>query len=94
MANLRLKFDGEKFTITIGAAEKKDGAFKLDPAKKSPTIDLTPDDEKDRPALGIYKLDGDELTLAVAEPNNPRPTEFVPNKPGKVAVLILKREKK
>jgi uncharacterized protein (TIGR03067 family) len=54
----------------------------LDPqAKPEPTIDFKitegPDDSKGQTALGIYKLDGDRLTLCIAMPgHSTRPTEF------------------
>jgi uncharacterized protein (TIGR03067 family) len=34
---------------------------------------------------GIYKLDGDELTISFAPPGEPRPTEFeTKDKPGRL----------
>lgn len=41
-------------------------------------------------ASGIYKLDGDSLTLAIADPDKPRPTEFV-SRPGSAVTLTICR---
>jgi uncharacterized protein (TIGR03067 family) len=41
-------------------------------------------------ASGIYKLDGDSLTLAIADPDKPRPTEFA-SRPGSSVTLTVCR---
>jgi len=40
---------------------------------------------------GIYKLDGDELTLCMSQQKQPRPKDFVPKKGAGTQILTLKR---
>jgi len=52
--------------------------FEVDPSKTPRAIDLIPDGgpARDRRVLGIYRLDGDDLTICVADPGGPRPSAF------------------
>lgn len=63
------KRDGKPFAGT---------RIELDPSREPHTIDVIPDGGKDRGerVLGIYKLKGDRLTICMAEPGKPRPSEF------------------
>ena len=50
----------------------------LDPAKEPKAIDVIPDGgpHRDKRVLGIYKVNGDKLTICMATPDAPRPTAF------------------
>jgi uncharacterized protein (TIGR03067 family) len=63
------------------------GARKIDPTKNPKEITLTPDGSN-KSLLGIYKLEGDTLTLCFGEK---RPTDFKA-KEGPT-LWVLKREK-
>ena len=70
--------------------------YTLDAAKKPKAIDLKiikSGDKKDigKTQLGIYRLDGDSLTICAGDR---RPTEFAANAKLHTAVVVLKREKK
>jgi hypothetical protein len=79
-------YGDESFEISI-AGNRLNGAREIDPSKKPKEITLTPDSSK-KPLHGIYKLEGDTLTLCIGEK---RPTEFKA-KDG-ATLWVLKREK-
>lgn len=92
IANIKFIFkkDG-KLAMTGGPnGEERDAEYKLDPAAKLKTIDMTLDG---RTALGLYELDGDILKLCVAEGDNAaRPEQFKAD--GKrISVVTFKRLK-
>lgn len=72
--------------------KQKEATFKLDGAKNPKEIDLTP--EGDEPVRGIYKIEGNKLTLCMAHKQDPRPTEFASQAGTKQVLIVLKREKK
>jgi uncharacterized protein (TIGR03067 family) len=72
---LVLTKDGYAFPKGINRISMK-GAVKLDAAKG--TIDFTPEDgpAKGKTLLGIYKVEGDTLTLCFTSAGMERPKEF------------------
>ena len=87
-----------KLQVREGKREKPDGGtYKVDPKKDPAEIDLMPPaDKKEPPVHGIYKLDGDTLTLAFSRGNPAagRPTKFESPEGSDVVVITLKRAKK
>jgi uncharacterized protein (TIGR03067 family) len=82
-------YGDESFEINLGG-NHVNGARKIDPTKKPKEITLTPDGAN-KSLLGIYKLEGDTLTLCFGEN---RPTDFKANKGSTHTLWVLKREKK
>ncbi len=81
-----------KFTADTNKGKKMAGTFKLDPSRKPREITTTTDDKNH---LGIYKLEGDTLTICLPQGEGAaRPTEFDSTRGGKILLVVLKREKK
>lgn len=88
-----------ELTITKGAYEfptginriSQKGTIALDAAKG--TIDFTPADgpAKGKTLLGIYKVDGDKLTICFGASGKERPTEF---KTGDPLIVLATYERK
>jgi uncharacterized protein (TIGR03067 family) len=75
------EFDGEKMKSTVNGQDYRCKVSLNPKATPYPTVDFAitegPGDTQGLMALGIYKLEGDTLTICVAVPgNNPRPTEL------------------
>jgi uncharacterized protein (TIGR03067 family) len=92
-------FEGDKFSIKKGDKVIVQGTFKIDASKAPKTMDLAitegPEKVKDKTALSIYVLDGDELTWCVSEPgSSERPEKLVTKEGVKRMLVKFKREKK
>jgi hypothetical protein len=75
--------------IPFGAAEPAD-FFRTGDAGH---VDLHPRDPKNF-RQGIWKLDGNTLTICYADPGRPRPTEFTASAQSKRWLLVLTRKAK
>lgn len=78
--------DGKSFAGTTIA---------LDPAGAVKAIDVIPDGGRSRGkrVLGIYKLDGDDLTICMAGPDEARPTRFEAGKGSGRTLTTFRRER-
>jgi uncharacterized protein (TIGR03067 family) len=70
----RLAFDGDLIRFS-GVGVGVDASFKLYPDRSPPWIDITNRMAK-RTTPGIYRLEGDRLTVCLGNPASARPTEF------------------
>jgi len=90
-------FEGEKVKATVAGMDYTCKA-KLDAnAKPHRTIDLAieegPEEAKGKTSKGLYKLDGEKLTLCVSAPGKDRPKEFAQVE-DEAYLFELKKQKK
>jgi uncharacterized protein (TIGR03067 family) len=83
-------FEGDTIKVRFQGKEAPEMSYDLDPGKNPKVIDMTSSQTKMK-GIGIYKLDGDTLTVAVSPAE--RPKEWVSMEDSKVAVLVFKRAK-
>jgi|SRR4051812_39811459 len=90
-------FTDDKMTFDTTDADKKEGPDKrefkivLDPSKKPKWIDMVKSAEG-KGAMGIYKLEGDELTICVGEKDVERPSEFAAPEGSKLNLITFKKK--
>jgi uncharacterized protein (TIGR03067 family) len=90
-------FEGEKVKATVGGMDYTCKAKLDDTAKPHATIDLLiedgPEEAKGKTSKGLYKLDGEKLTLCVSAPGKDRPKEFAAAEDA-AYLFELKKQKK
>jgi uncharacterized protein (TIGR03067 family) len=97
LADLAVEIAGARLT-TRERGDVKEGSsiVALDHKAKPAAIILkiTTGADVDRVVKGIYKLEGDTLTICVAEPDKDRPTAFASKEGTGHTLLVFKRVKK
>jgi uncharacterized protein (TIGR03067 family) len=75
---LTLTLTADRFKTQRGDQVLFDSTYTVDATKDPKQIDMigTEGELTGKPALGIYKLDGDKLTLCYTMPGNERPAKF------------------
>jgi uncharacterized protein (TIGR03067 family) len=90
---IKFRFDAKSYVNTLDDMVEE-GGYAVDGSKTPRTIDfdIKTGDDKGKKQLGIYKIDGDKITIVVALPGSTeRPTSF---KSGpEVVEFVLEREK-
>ena len=89
LARSELVITGNEHTVTIGDAVLK-GTHALDTSQTPMTIDAsdTAGPFQGMSLKGIFKVEGDVLTVCFAPPDEPRPTEFT-TKNGKATLMHI-----
>jgi uncharacterized protein (TIGR03067 family) len=94
--SIKIKIDGSKITISDAQSVRDETAeITLDPSKSPATIDLKPSRPGGEELVpGIYKLDGEMLTLCWTKQGGGRPTEFSTKAGDDHVLFVLKRAPK
>jgi uncharacterized protein (TIGR03067 family) len=94
--DLGLVIKGDGYKELQNGNETEEGKIKLDPSKspKALDFDIQTGNDQGKKQLGIYKVDGDTLTLCLARPGgDERPKEFAAPQGSSFTVIVFKRKK-
>ena len=94
--DLALLFRGDGIAVREGGQTHDNFSYLLDPTKKIKAIDLIlkAGPQKGRVDRGIYKLDGDTLTICIqSNKDEPRPNEFQSPAGSQLWLIVLQRSK-
>jgi len=83
----KLTITGDKHVVKIGEEVPMVGTHTVNPFEKPNSIDVSDTAGRfaSKSIKGIYKLDGDELTVSFSPPGEARPREFnTQNRPGRI----------
>jgi uncharacterized protein (TIGR03067 family) len=86
----QVRIEGDKWTVLIKGKGSDSDTIVIDPSKDPKTIDRT---GKRTTQYGIYKLEGDTLTVAFGPPKGKRPEKFESPKGSNVILSVYKRAK-
>jgi uncharacterized protein (TIGR03067 family) len=92
----KFDFDGKKYTNTGPGGQSEEGGYTLDSSKSPKTIDfdIKTGNHKGKKQLGVYKLDGDKLTIVASpEGSTDRPKSLEPQANSPELLIVLEREK-
>ena len=94
---LRMTFQADgTLTVRDGKADPRPVGYTADPKKSPAHLDITPPADSGRPTTpGIYKIDGDRLTICLDQlPGAERPREFAAPADTQLSLFVFKRVKK
>jgi len=86
--------DGDRVVWRRDGKSFSGSTIVLDPGADPKTIDVHADGGpgRDKVVRGLYKLEGDRLTLCTADPDQPRPTAFRAEPGDRWTLMVFDRE--
>jgi RNA polymerase sigma factor (sigma-70 family) len=93
--DFRIRFAGPRLTITRGTKQIGTATYRLDPKARPREIAFPEQNFDNHRQAGIYKLEGDTLTLCLRDADKGPPTEFTAERGaiGGQQLIVLRREK-
>jgi uncharacterized protein (TIGR03067 family) len=94
--NFRCRFEEKTYNNTIASDVVEEGSYTIDASKTPRTIDfdIKKGHDEGKKQLGIYKLEGDKLTLVLTEPGSTtRPKSFKAEAGDSLVEVVLQRVK-
>lgn len=89
---MKLAVRGDVMTATHDNRQhEEEMKFKLTPDADPPQIDMKSSRMNNKLTKGIYRLDGDTLTLCIND-GGERPKKFASNQAGNTVLIVLKRK--
>jgi uncharacterized protein (TIGR03067 family) len=92
IGRFRLSFRGNKMTIPSGTTQKG-ATFRLHPDKSPRVIEFPTQNFDNHLQVGIYRFQGDRLTLSLGDADKGPPREFTGDAGTRQVLLVLRREK-
>jgi uncharacterized protein (TIGR03067 family) len=80
--------------LRVWADDSMEGTYKADAAKDPPEIDISSGPKLGLPAKGLFRVEGDALTLCLVGQAAARPKKFEAPAGSKAMLITLKRVKK
>ena len=96
ITKFKRSFDGKNYTNTADGQVVEQGGYTIDASKIPKTIDfdIKKGEGAGKKQLAIFQIEGDKLTLVVAEPGSPdRPKSIKPDKTDSAVEVVMKRVK-
>jgi uncharacterized protein (TIGR03067 family) len=96
LAKLTVEVADNKMTTRDAGEIKEEASITLIDGKAKPAaldVKITSGSDSGKVVKGIYKLDGDTLTICVAEPGKDRPEAFAAKAGSGHTLMVLKRKK-
>lgn len=95
VARTTLVVDGNTMYFQDGEKKQEEVTITLDVSKKPHAIDITPTRKDAAKAIqGIFRREGDRLTIAFTRRGGERPTEFAAPAGGEKIVTVMELERK
>ena len=94
--SFRCRFDEKTYNNTIANEVVEEGSYTIDASKTPKTIDfdIKKGHDEGKKQLGIYKIEGDKLTLVLTEPGSTtRPKTFKAEAGNSLVEVILQQVK-